>query len=81
MGVKWSKRDLTEREIWDAEDRHYEAVTLLSHFCPTCNTDCGEPDFEPSDPSVGIFGVVWSNECVEHGVFTTSDIGEQEFES
>lgn len=58
-------------------------VAALVHkatFCPICGTDCGKPDFEPDDPSVGIFGVEWVNECPEHGLFAVDDLGQISWE-
>jgi len=75
-----------EQECWfidyqrGEEQMVYMALTAKAQICPTCNKNCGLPDFEPSDPSVGIFWSGWSNECWVHGVFTTNDDGTQEFE-
>lgn len=66
---------------FDAALQIVEAKVLeyKAKVCPTCGVDCGEPWFEPDDPSVGIFGAFWINTCEEHGEFTTSTDGSQEF--
>lgn len=70
-----------ERRIREEEAAHHREVTLYAHFCPKCGQDCGDPDFEPDDPTVGIFSVLWANECPEHGLFTVYDDGDLEFEN
>jgi len=62
------------------EDMAFLAMEATAQFCPICKTDCGKADFEPDDPSVGIFGVCWVNECPVHGIFVTDSEGVQELE-
>ena len=64
-----------ERRIREEEKELHDALTLYAHFCPDCGQDCGDPDFEPDDPSVGIFGILWANICPDHGLFTVYDDG------
>ena len=56
------------------------ALQSKAQFCPICGKDCGEADFEPDDPSVGIFGICWANTCPVHGIFVTDSEGVQELE-
>jgi hypothetical protein len=53
------------------------ALEATAQFCPVCHADCGAPDFEPDDESVGIFGIFWYAECPTHGGFTTNDLSKQ----
>lgn len=71
----------TEREVWEREAAHRAEVALYAQLCPACGVHCGEADFEPDDPSVGIFGVLWGNECPTHGLFTVYEDGDLEFEN
>lgn len=75
-----------ERERWSLDfGVGLERISLLaleakSRFCPICGKDCGSSDFEPDDPSVGIFGICWVNDCLVHGIFCTDSEGVQELE-
>jgi hypothetical protein len=75
-----------EREIWNDNFEHglehvaFLAMEAAAQFCPVCKRDCGTADFTPDDPSVGIFGVCWGNECPVHGIFSTDSEGVQELE-
>jgi hypothetical protein len=55
-------------------------MRMLASTCPKCGKDCGDADHEPPDPSVGIMGGVYINECPKHGTFYTYDDGTQEVE-
>ena len=65
---------------WGLERIRLLALSAKAQFCPVCGYDTGEPDFEPDDPTVGIFGICWVGECPVHGVFSTDSEGYQELE-
>lgn len=55
---------------------HYYAIMDKASVCPKCGKDCPSPEFEGDDPSVGIFGWGFGNECTTCGVtFWVSDDG------
>ena len=70
----------SQRAAWDAEAKRHKELGALARICPICKKDVGEADFSPDDPSVGIFGVCWGNECPAHGLFWTDSEGVQELE-
>jgi len=72
---------LWQDAFWSAmEQVEYSTRAYQARFCPICKKDCGEADFTPDDPSTGIFGVCWGNECPVHGIFSTDSDGVQELE-
>jgi hypothetical protein len=70
----------SQRAVWDAEAQRHKELEALARICPICKKDVGEADFTPDDPSVGIFGFCWGNECPVHGLFWTDSEGVQELE-
>ncbi len=62
------------------ENEFAKRIDKLARTCPTCKKECGDYDFEPADPSVGIMNPVWINSCEEHGLFCTFDDETQKFE-
>jgi hypothetical protein len=76
---EWDRADWEGAYDWAFEKVRHIALKLKARICPICNKDCGKADYEPDDPSVGIFGSFWFNVCEEHGEFATlGPDGEQE---
>jgi len=69
---------------WVAEAKreadHRVQCAIVARFCPVCGQDCGAAEFEPDDPSVGINGVLWANECPDHGLYAVYDDGDVSFD-
>ena len=68
------------QEAYEREAAHYREVAVYAQFCPKCGVHCGEADFEPDDPSVGIWGPYWGNTCPTHGEFVVFEDGDTEFD-
>ena len=68
-----------EREPSDAEDAS-AATEEVARYCPKCEKYCGDAEYDPANPGVGIFGGCYTNECPRCGLFSTFDDGEQEME-
>lgn len=63
-----------EREAW-AMDYSYALETIYAivfadraRFCPVCDAEVGQVEWEAGDYSVGIYPC-WENACPEHGEF------------
>lgn len=67
---------MQEEFAW--EDYHQEQLMLYARFCPICEQDCGEPEYEGDDLSVGIRCELWINSCPQHGGFSSSSNGTTE---
>lgn len=64
------------------EEAYWQNMKALACQCPVCDGFSAEPDFEPDDPSVGIFHWCFTNQCDECGVvFYTYDDATQEVEA
>lgn len=70
-----SPEEIAELELEDWYASYGISLSVVEHaarkylttFCPVCGKDCGEPEYEPADFSVGIMGDGYYNECPEHG--------------
>jgi hypothetical protein len=72
--VLLEEMQMNDDEFWEsmkaefeAEAEHERQLEVYASFCPECGKYAGEADFEPDDPSVGIFGSYWYNICDECG--------------
>ena len=76
-----------EREAWEMdyafaiENVEHVAYGILARECPVCNEYLGPADYEPGDPSVGIWQGFWGNICHKHGEVTVWDDGTIEVEA
>ena len=74
---EWEQADWMGQYEWAIDKVKHLACQYKARLCPTCKKDVGVASFEPDDPSVGIFGAFWYNNCPKHGEFTTDTEGKQ----